>query len=235
MRAGGRRGLRPHAGVADEALPGRDRHVHRRQLRLPARPAGPRPRPARGARRVRPARAEGGEPAARRAPAPDLLVPGALRRGAARDGARRVRRDRLHGHRRQACSSRAAGCGRSGRLWPTRPPPPAPRSTTAAPSPAWSAAAGASPRSGTTGTEANRATPSDRLACDAVVLTPDLPVVHRLIGFGPRGGRCRCGTRRAPSCCTRGSAARGPRSPTTRSRSVRPGTPRSARSSTTAG
>ncbi|MGE3287962.1 MAG: phytoene desaturase family protein [Pseudonocardia sp.] len=33
---------------------------------------------------------------------------------------------------------------------------------------------------------ADRCGPTERLACDAVVLTPDLPVVHRLVGRAPR-------------------------------------------------
>ena len=59
LRAGLRGGLRTAAHLADPALPGRDRPLHRRELRLAARPARPGPGPARRARRIRPARRRG--------------------------------------------------------------------------------------------------------------------------------------------------------------------------------
>ena len=108
--------------VADRALPGRDRRLHRAELRLPARPARARPFPAGRARRLRPARAAGGAAAARRAPAADLLLPVPLRGRAAAPGARGVRGDRVHGHRRgrllparRHAPGRAGARGRRGR------------------------------------------------------------------------------------------------------------------------
>ena len=129
LRAGRRGRLPAAAHVADPALPGRDRPLHRRQLRLAARTCSARTWPG----WPRSAASAGSAPRvarypARRAAAADLLLPGPVRRGAAAAGARRVRRDRLHGHRRRACTSRAAGCGRSARRWPTPPPTPGPRS-----------------------------------------------------------------------------------------------------------
>ena len=101
--------------LADAALPRRDRPVHRRELRLAAGAARTGPGPAGRARRVRPARPADRPVPARRAVAADLLLPGPLRGRAAAAGARRVRRDRLHGHdRRGVLPPRRDAPGRPG-------------------------------------------------------------------------------------------------------------------------
>ncbi len=65
-------------------------------------------------------------------------------------------------------------------------------------------------------------TERERVPCDAVVLTPDLPVAYRLLGRG-RAALCRCVTPRRPWSCTSAPTARGPSWPITPSRSGRPG------------
>ncbi len=72
-------------------------------------------------------------------------------------------------------------------------------------------------------------TGEDRIPCDAVVLTPDLPVAYRLLGRRPRRPvRLRHSPSR--SCCTPARTAPGRTSRTTRSRSARRGAPRSTNS-----
>ena len=102
---------------------------------------------------------------------------------AAANGARRVRRDRLHGHRggrvlpaRRDAAGRA-GAGRRGRRRRGRDPlrPHGHR-----------ARSGATVGSPPCGTARSPTAPRERAACDAVVLTPDLPVVDRLVGRAPR-------------------------------------------------
>ena len=62
----------------------------------------------------------------------------------------------------------------------------------------------------------------ERVACDAVVLNPDLPVARRLIGRA--GAAAADATRRPASCCSAGSTRSLPRrARTTRSRSARRG------------
>ena len=99
-RRGGRR-LPAAACLADRAVPGRVRRVHRRQLRLAAVAADPAAGPAGRAGRL-PALGHGGAPVPhRRTAAPGVHLPGALRGGSAAERAGGVRGDRLHGHRRR--------------------------------------------------------------------------------------------------------------------------------------
>ena len=101
-RPGGSGGLPAAAGLAHRPVPAAARHVHRRQLRLAVRPCRPRSsRTAGRDRRVRQARPADRPVPRRRAAAAAVLVPVAVRGPRAGRGARRVRRDRLHGHRRR--------------------------------------------------------------------------------------------------------------------------------------
>ena len=110
----------------------------------------------------------------------------------------RLRRDRLHGHGRPGCCSRAAACAPWARRWPTPPlAAGAEHPATDARRPGWSARR--------PGDRAARAPSGEApgAACDAVVLTPDLPWCTGC-SAARRGGRCRCAGPRARSCCTPG-------------------------------
>ena len=139
-RARGRR-LPAAAGLADPAVRGRVRRVHRRQLRLAAVAADPAAGAAGRHRRIPALGPHGARVHHRRAAAAGVHLPGALRRRPAAAGAGGLCRDRLHGHRRRASTSRAAACGRCPTRWPRPPPTPASNSVTVQRFPRWSAAA----------------------------------------------------------------------------------------------
>ena len=65
--------------------------------------------------------------------------------------------------------------------------------------------------------------PRERIPCDAVVLTPDLPVVHRLLGRAPAPPAAGCATRPPPWSCTPAPTAPGRSWRTTPSPSAPPG------------
>ncbi len=168
----------------------------------------PRPGPAGRAGRLRPARpADRPTFLRRRAAAADLLLPGALRGRPPGQGPRRLRGDRLHGHRSPASTFPAGGvhgrCRRPGRRRRRRGRRVPATDTT---SPGWSASAAGSPL-----LTARRAPTADgdRIPADAVVLTPDLPV-------GPPAARARPAARGAAALLALGrcpARRAGPRRP----------------------
>ena len=174
-RRQGGRGVRPVLRLARRALPGRDGALHRRQLRLAARPreavaAGPR---TRAARRLRQARQEGRVVLRRRAAAADLQLPVDVRRAGAVRGAGPVRASSPTWTRSRACTSPRAACTPWPAAWPRRSRRPASRSATTRPSPGSCASANGP----VVGVEigASRAC----IDADAVVCNPDLPVAYR--------------------------------------------------------
>ena len=114
----------------------------------------------------------------RRTAAAGVHLPGAVRGGSPAERAGGVRGDRLHGHRRRACTFRVAGCGRCPMRWPPPQPMPGSNSSTNQRYPSSSGAGRGSPRC-----VRQRGT---GFAADAVVLTTELPDTYRLLGRTPR-------------------------------------------------
>ena len=112
--------------------------------------------------------------------------------GAAAACAGRLRGDR-HGTPSPACTSRAAGCERSPKRW--RPPPPTPVQFR------YNASVTRLEQSGSRVT-AVCTDNGDRIACDAVVLTTELPLTYQLLGR-THAVRSRCGPPRRRCSCVR--------------------------------
>ncbi|EUA68828.1 phytoene dehydrogenase domain protein [Mycobacterium xenopi 4042] len=73
----------------------------------------------------------------------------------------------------------------------------------------------------------------ERIGCDALVLTTELPDTYRLLAER-RAGCCRCGTRRRRSSCTSDAGRQSTKLPCTQSFSAALGKRHFATSSTTA-
>lgn len=124
----------------------------------------------------------------RRAAAPRLLLPGAVRRCGPGPRPRRLRGDRVHGHR----GRRLVPQGRHARA----PRAMADAAATAGADLRWSAEVKALERSAGRVRAVHLAS-GERIACDAVVLTCELSTAYGLLGRAP-GGRPGCGTLRPP-------------------------------------
>ena len=167
--------------VADRALPARVRRLHRRQLRLPAVPADPAAGAAGRDRRVPPL----GTRWCGRFITDERLLRvftfQALYVGVPpQAGAGGLRRDRLHGHRRRASTSPAAGCA-------SVPDAMAAAAADAGVDFRYDATVTELERSGSRVT-AVRTDTGERIPADAVILTTELPDTYRLLGRTPRAG-----------------------------------------------
>ena len=194
-RRGGR--VPAAAGLADRALPARVRPVHRGQLRFAAVPGHAEPGPAGRAGGVPPPGAGHRPVHPRRAAAPGVLVPVAVRGGVAQPCAGRLRGHRLHGHRgRGVLPPRrdAGGAGRAGRRGRCRPGSKL----------HYGAAVTALERSGDRVT-AVRTADGMRVPCDAVVLATELDTAYQLLGPASAAAGARCARRRPRWCCTSGT------------------------------
>ena len=227
VRRAGRGGRLPAAArVADRALPARVRPVHRGQLRLAAGAGHPGPGPAGGTGRVPPARARDRPVHPRRAAAPGVLLPVAVRRGGPAARAGRLRRHRLHGHggrgvlpaRRDAGAAGRAG-RRGGRIGRGQVPLRQPGDRAGAGRVTGPGRAAPTPGSGSPATRwCWRPSWPPPTGCSA----------------GRRGGRWRCGPRRPRWCVHAGAGRRWPGRGAPHDRcSATPGRRRSVRSSPT--